>query len=253
MHAQLHFTMGNKIVSKKECYDWRTRESTTVYTVEYANGLSYVGGLDDKKQRCGHGVLYNAHGNVVYDGEWINDQRDGYGTELDHEGRAVYVGCWLKNKRHGLGTGYWILNDNMYHGEWEGGVPKGRGTYYFKVHTYKRATEKCFYAVEPVPKLPLAEKQKVNHLHDLYQYVHGHWQGRRCVYWRKVQWKTMPKPEGGARHRRSRSLSERPPTDLIFARTVWSVDSCWKETAHRRRNSDPMPLRRYKFACSSRR
>jgi hypothetical protein len=56
---------------------------------------------EDKRHEFGIQKWSNGH---IYEGAWMEDQRHGYGKETDAHGELIYVGDWQDNKYEGQGT-----------------------------------------------------------------------------------------------------------------------------------------------------
>ena len=60
------------------------------------------------------GEEYNYDGELVYEGEYLNDKKNGKGKCFDDEGRLVYEGDYKNCKRTGIRKLYSII-DILYH------------------------------------------------------------------------------------------------------------------------------------------
>ena len=122
--------------------------------VTYRDGMVYKGFLKDY-QRDGEGQLYDALGNLVYDGSWKNGKYDGFGrlifrdgrtyegyfknnkfdgqgkmtyAEDDLSGRKEYEGAWANDRFHGYGVFRWN-SGSVYEGNFSEGYRDGEGIY----------------------------------------------------------------------------------------------------------------------------
>jgi hypothetical protein len=81
-------------------------------------------------KRCGFGVSrLDAFGTLSYRGDWKHDLYDGEGEEFDADGDIVYRGRFVEGQRSGYGTLY-ANGDVQYVGEWKEGRFEGTGTMY---------------------------------------------------------------------------------------------------------------------------
>ena len=96
-----------------------------VSTIDYDNGDSYVGNLDEHGRKSGRGILKLAAGDV-YEGEWLADKRHGKGILKWSDG-DVYIGDYKDDIMHGNGKYIWEDGD-IYQGEFNDGVFHGMGT-----------------------------------------------------------------------------------------------------------------------------
>ena len=114
--------------------------------------LRYIGQVDSLGNRCGYGVSYGDYNNVIYTGQWLNNEEHGIGaftweSGIHYEGdcqfgqasgngimtfpdTGVYVGSFLWGDRSGYGLFRWI-NGDQYEGNWIGDKMAGTGTYTF--------------------------------------------------------------------------------------------------------------------------
>lgn len=81
-------------------------------------------------RKLNHDMEEEVYGkNLVYYGQWENDQCHGEGTTYNKQG-VVYKGQWRNNTRHGTGTVY--ENGVMvYEGGWKNDLQDGMGTIYY--------------------------------------------------------------------------------------------------------------------------
>ena len=69
----------------------------------------------------GMDIERNESGEIVFNGEYKNDQRDGYGTEYQEDGN-VFKGYWKKGAKHGKGVFYDM--NKSYDQTWRYGILK---------------------------------------------------------------------------------------------------------------------------------
>ena len=62
--------------------------------------IIWKNGLKNRK-----GILYYPNGNIIYEGEWINDYREGNGKYILEDGQ-YYIGHWKNDLRNGKGIVY---------------------------------------------------------------------------------------------------------------------------------------------------
>ena len=68
------------------------------------NGNYYIGQFKDDLIN-GKGTLYNKNGNIIYEGDWINNKKEGNGKWIDGCGN-YYIGQFKDNLRNGKGKVY---------------------------------------------------------------------------------------------------------------------------------------------------
>ena len=64
----------------------------------FSNGQATFKGTWKNGKRSGHGVEYK-NGHPVYDGNYEDDKRNGFGKEFDDENEVVFEGEWVDNNR----------------------------------------------------------------------------------------------------------------------------------------------------------
>ena len=85
----------------------------------YENGEYYIGQwLNNHKH--GKGIIYYKNGNIMYDGEYVNDKREGNGKYI-YENGEYYIGEWKNDLRHGKGIIYYKNGNIKYDGYWNNG------------------------------------------------------------------------------------------------------------------------------------
>ena len=72
---------------------------------------------------------YNYYGELIFEGELMNEERNGKGKEyfLDE---LIYEGEYMDGKRNGLGKEYYINDRIKYEGEFKNGIFDGKGKEY---------------------------------------------------------------------------------------------------------------------------
>ncbi|MDW3648211.1 MAG: hypothetical protein R8P61_14175 [Bacteroidia bacterium] len=98
-------------------------------TVEYSNGVVYVGNLHNKA-RHGFGSLVSPFGDTLYVGNYQLNQRDGTGKYF-FKNKNVYEGDWEKGAMHGVGKMHYA-NGDTYEGEWKEDRKHGFGSFTYK-------------------------------------------------------------------------------------------------------------------------
>ena len=72
---------------------------------------------------------YNEKGELIFDGQIINQQREGIG-KFYQDNVLRYDGTWGCGLVHGVGTEYWESGRKRYEGCWWQGLRHGVGTLY---------------------------------------------------------------------------------------------------------------------------
>ena len=102
-------------------------------TEVYENGNYYVGqSLNGKKH--GKGIIFNKDGNIIYDGDFVNDKKEGIGKRIYKDG--YYIGPWLKDKRQGKGIIFYKDGSIKYEGDFAKDKIEGNGKYVFENGNY---------------------------------------------------------------------------------------------------------------------
>jgi hypothetical protein len=99
----------------------------------WANGDSYEGAFLNLK-RTGKGIYKWIDGGS-YEGDFIDGIMTGYGKEYDENGELIYEGDFLNNEYDGAGTYY--RNGAKYIGGFKNGVFHGQGKFYDEKGTLK--------------------------------------------------------------------------------------------------------------------
>ena len=88
-------------------------------TYRWADGREYCGQwrLNHKE---GYGILTDQNGNLVYHGDFQDDDKHGTGTEVLSDGKK-YRGGWKQGKQHGDGV-ITDVNNKVSSGKWDNGV-----------------------------------------------------------------------------------------------------------------------------------
>ena len=68
----------------------------------------------------GKGILYYSNGNIIYDGDWINDKKEGNGKYIDEDGK-YYIGEFKNDLQNGKGILYYSNRNIIYDGYWING------------------------------------------------------------------------------------------------------------------------------------
>ena len=61
--------------------------------------------------------MYYSNGNIMYDGDWINNKREGNGKYIFENGE-YYIGQYKNGLRNGKGTMYYSNGNIKYEGDW---------------------------------------------------------------------------------------------------------------------------------------
>lgn len=108
------------------------KEDVGVFTFA-ADGCRYDGQFQRKAdaagtvKRHGNGVLVDAGGTGVYDGQWVDDEMHGEGT-LTFDSGATYHGTFANGQFDGKGRYTWPDGSN-YEGRWRFNKMHGEGVY----------------------------------------------------------------------------------------------------------------------------
>ncbi|MGC9385162.1 MAG: 2-isopropylmalate synthase, partial [Kosmotogaceae bacterium] len=68
--------------------DWKEGIPTGHAVMTYKDGRKYIG-YNNNFVRMGPGKMYDRHGNLVYDGGWLDDEKHGSGTLFDKNGKII--------------------------------------------------------------------------------------------------------------------------------------------------------------------
>ncbi|GHS93039.1 hypothetical protein AGMMS49949_05850 [Alphaproteobacteria bacterium] len=119
--------------------EWKKDSCDGYGIMKYRDGNKYAGKWAADKPH-GKGILTDARGNVLYQGNWTEGV--GYHGETDSRGRphgkgsgvmqdgVKYEENWKHGKRDGNGTQLWPLgsNEDFYTGNWKNGLRDGCGS-----------------------------------------------------------------------------------------------------------------------------
>ncbi|MCD8215485.1 MAG: hypothetical protein LUC97_07595 [Clostridiales bacterium] len=100
------------------------KSQRTSGTYTWADGAKYVGRFSNSK-KDGYGTLYDETGEVIYDGQWENDNFIS-GIGVKYYSSAVYVGDLDNGIPNGEGTMTWD-DGTVYEGQWVDGDMCGQG------------------------------------------------------------------------------------------------------------------------------
>ena len=105
----------------------------------YLNGKRWNGkGFDvnnnliyELKDGKGYIKEYDSHGELKFEGEYLNGKRNGKGKEYNNNGKLIFEGEYLNGKRNGKGKQYNNYNGELeYEGEYINGERNGKGKEY---------------------------------------------------------------------------------------------------------------------------
>ena len=65
----------------------------------------------------GKGIKYYKNGNILYEGDWVNDKAEGNGKYILNNG-DYYIGQFKKGLSNGKGTMFSKEGDILYEGDW---------------------------------------------------------------------------------------------------------------------------------------
>ena len=143
---------GNLINPFIQSLEFKNKIIENDSTEVFENGCYYVGqSLNGKKH--GKGIIFNKYGNIVYEGDFVNDKKEGIGKMIYKD--DYYIGPWVKDKKQGKGIIYYkdgtiqyegdffndkkegngkyiFINGNYYIGQFSNGKLHGKGTLYYK-------------------------------------------------------------------------------------------------------------------------
>ena len=92
-------------VSQASGTDGAPTPVVSVATINYSNGDSYIGNIDNNGRRNGKGKYTYLSGSV-YDGEYKNGMKNGLGTATTKWKLFRFQGEWSNDKKHGVGVSY---------------------------------------------------------------------------------------------------------------------------------------------------
>lgn len=92
----------------------------------YENGY-YLGEVNLNNQRHGRG-FYQWNSGEIYIGQWQEGERTGLGKMYNIHGKLSYEGEYVNGKKHGKGSMY-LDNGDMYKGDFKNDLFNGTGTY----------------------------------------------------------------------------------------------------------------------------
>lgn len=103
-------------------------------SIRDADGLDYVGKIEQGNEKKGRGVFTHLHeegenaGKIsVYEGEFLNGMVHGKGVSKDASG-CVYEGQFVRGAAHGRGKCQWAEQGWRYEGQWANDNRHGQGT-----------------------------------------------------------------------------------------------------------------------------
>ena len=89
--------------------------------IEFQSDKNYIGQTKDGMKN-GQGMLRDDDGNLVYMGEWLNNQKCGKGVLYINKQYGVkyaYNGNFKDDKKDGLGQEFFPNGDVRYNGSWK--------------------------------------------------------------------------------------------------------------------------------------
>ena len=120
----------NKIYTKYNSSRSLKKYEGTIRVISKKNDAEYVGGVANGCAN-GQGILRDTHGNLVYDGEFVNNQYEGEGIlYYPGTGKTKYVGKFQSNKFNEEGKNYDEEGNIIYAGDYVSGYKDGNGTLY---------------------------------------------------------------------------------------------------------------------------
>lgn len=94
----------------------------------YEDGKYYIGDIKDEK-RHGKGIQYDKEGEIIYEGDWIEDKYEGNGKLIEKYGE-YYIGQFKKGEKHGKGIKYYENEKKKYEGDFINNILEGKGIEY---------------------------------------------------------------------------------------------------------------------------
>ena len=101
--------------------------------IDYNNNYNYEGEIYFNETGK-YGILRDNIKDIIYEGEWRNNQREGYGIEI-YKNETIYKGEFHNNKKNGIGFLQWE-DGSTYEGTFSNNYMNGEGIYYFKEGSY---------------------------------------------------------------------------------------------------------------------
>ena len=86
--------------------------------------------MNNKKH--GKGILVDKDGNIIYEGDFVNDYYEGKGKLVYEEG-VYYIGQFLKGERHGKGILYYKNGNIKYEGDFVHNKKEAMGNIFGKM------------------------------------------------------------------------------------------------------------------------
>jgi hypothetical protein len=104
-HEGLRHGQGRNVFRNGNIYDgnWHRGSFTGQGTLYYTDGFSVTGSTWGNSVLVGQGVIRDSEGRTIYEGGVDASQdryfRQGTGTEFDAEGNVIFTGNWVNNNR----------------------------------------------------------------------------------------------------------------------------------------------------------
>ena len=119
---------NNKFL-KKEYGNFNDKYEENV-RYDYEDGTYYIGQTKNGL-RHGKGKMYYENGNILYDGDFIEDNEEGNGKYY-YENGEYYIGDWGNSLRNGTGKLYYKNGNLKYEGDFIEDNFEGKGKYYYR-------------------------------------------------------------------------------------------------------------------------
>ena len=116
-------------INIKEKEDKKKNEVIDINAIDFYNNDGYYLGEILNYKKHGKGIIFDMDGNVIYEGDFVDDYYEGNG-KLVYENGDYYIGQFLKGEKHGKGKEYRKNGDIKYEGDFVNGKAEGMGNHY---------------------------------------------------------------------------------------------------------------------------
>ena len=79
--------------------------------------------------------MYYSNGNIMYDGDWINNKYEGNGKKI-YENGVYYIGQFKNGVKYGKGKEYYSHGNIKYEGDFINDKFEGNGKYIYENGEY---------------------------------------------------------------------------------------------------------------------
>ena len=115
----------NKINKEKKPEENIKNQEQEKNQIVYENGNYYIGETKNGI-RHGKGIQYYENGDIMYEGNFVNDEPEGEGKSHNENG-SYYIGHFKNGMKNGKGIYYYPNGDIMYEGDYIDDEPEGNG------------------------------------------------------------------------------------------------------------------------------